>query len=291
MGTLSNIDGNIVNERLEGADSRLSGAPMKKSVLVVVAAAVACGASVLWAQGGGGAAQSSTPPQRNWYSVTLTTVKPGTGAQWQEITKSQTIPMQQKGGIKSRDTWQSGAPFGEGNMFGVVTPIDKFATYDMPPMAVRILGQAAANAYNDKLAALTVSRRTFAVQDRAELSMPPAAGAKFVGAILADVTIVSGHQAQYEAYIKDDLLPLLKRDKALGFVLSRTVFGGNANEYHEVTYLSSFADIDKGPAQARLLNPAERTAMAAKRTPHIEHIEQTILRYVPDLSYAPKPGS
>ena len=194
-------------------------------------------------------------------------------------------------GHKARDTWQSGAPFGDGNMFGVVTPIDKFATYDMPPLALRVLGEGPGRAYQDKLAAITLSRRTFAVQDRAELSIAPAAGAKVVAAVLADVTIVSGHAAQYEAYIKDDLLPLLKRDKALGFSVSRTVFGGNANQYHEVTYLASFAEVDRGPAQARLLNQAERTAMAAKITPHVEHVERTILRYVPDLSYAPKPGS
>ena len=196
-----------------------------------------------------------------------------------------------QGGIKSRDTWQSGAPFGEGNMFGIVTPIDKFATDDMPPLALRVLGDGPGRAYGDKLAAMTVARRTFAVQDRGELSMPPAPNAKFVAAILADVTIVSGHAAQYEAYLKDDLLPLLKKDNTVGFVVSRTVFGGNANEYHEVTYLASFADIDKGPAQVRLLNAAERTAMAAKITPHVAHVERTILRHMPDLSYAPKPGS
>jgi hypothetical protein len=265
---------------------------MKKSGLALVGAAVICGASVLWAQGGGRAAQSAAAaPQRNWYSVTLTTVKSDRVAEWREIQKSQTIPMQQKGGIKSRDTWQSGAPFGEGNMFGIVTPIDKFATYDMPPLALRVLGDGPGRVYGDKLAAMTVARRTFAVQDRAELSMPPAPNVKFVAAILADVTIVSGHAAQYEAYLKDDLLPLLKKDNAAGFVVSRTIFGGNANEYHEVTYLTSFADVDKGPAQARLLNAAQRTAMAAKITPHVEHIERTILRYVPDLSYAAKPIS
>ena len=265
---------------------------MKKSGLAIVAAVATCGASVLLAQGGGRSAQSSAAaPQRNWYSVTLTTVKPDKVGEWREITKSQTVPMQQKGGVKSRDTWQSGAPFGDGNMFGVVTPIDKFATYDMPPLALRVLGDAPARAYQDKLAAITLSRRTFAVQDRAELSIPPSAGVKFVAAILADVTIVSGHAAQYEAYIKDDVVPLLKKDKVPGFVVSRTVFGGNANEYHEVTYLASFADIDKGPAQARLLTPAERTAMTAKISPHVEHIERTILRYVPELSYAPRPGS
>jgi hypothetical protein len=263
---------------------------MTKSVSALVAAAVVCGASVLVAQGGRGA-QTAAAPQRNWYSVTLTTVKPDLVAAWREMTKSQTIPMQQKGGIKSRDTWQNGAPFGEGNMFGVVTPIDKFATYDMPPLALRVLGDGPGRAYGDKLAAMTVARRTFAVQDRAELSLPPAPAAKFVAAILSDVTIVSGHAQQYEAYIKDDLLPLLKKDKTVGYVVSRTVFGGNANEYHEVTYLASFADIDRGPAQTRLLNATERAAMAAKITPHVEHVERTILRYVPDLSYAPKPGS
>jgi hypothetical protein len=264
---------------------------MKRNVLATVAAVIVCGAAGLWAQGGNRAAQPAAAPQRNWYSVTLTTVKPDHVAEWVELTKSQTIPMQQKGGIKARDTWQSGAPFGEGNMYGVVTPIDKFATYDMPPLALRVLGDAPGRAYQSKLAALTLGRRTFAVQDRAELSIPPAPNAKFVAAILADVTIVSGHAQQYEAYLKDDLLPLLKKDKTVGFVVSRTVFGGNANEYHEVTYLSSFADIDKGPAQARLQNAAERTAMTAKITPHVEHIERTILRYVPDLSYQPKPVS
>jgi hypothetical protein len=161
----------------------------------------------------------------------------------------------------------------------------------MPPIALRVLGDAAGRAYQSKLAAIVLNRRTFAVQDRAELSMPPAPNAKYVAAILADVTIVSGHQQQYEAYVKDDLLPLLKKDKAVGFVVSRTVFGGNANEYHEVTYLASFADIDKGPAAVRLLSAAERAAMNAKIAPHVEHIERTILRYVPDLSYAPKPTS
>jgi hypothetical protein len=31
--------------------------------------------------------------------------------------------------------------------------------------------------------------------------------------------------------------------------------------------------------------------MNAKIAPHVEHIERTILRYVPDLSYAAKPIS
>jgi hypothetical protein len=228
--------------------------------------------------------------QQSWRSVTLTTVKPERVAEWLEIQRSQTIPMQQKGGIKERDTWQSGAPFGEGNTYAIVTPIDKFATYDAPNLARRVLGDAA-QAYQNKLAAITVSRRTFAIQDRPELSIAPAPVAKYAAAILTDTTIVSGHAEQYEAYVKNDLVPLLKKDNVVGYLVSRTTFGGNANEYHSLMLISSFADIDRGPAQARLLKPAEAAAMTAKVTPHVEHVERTILRYVPDLSYRPKPIS
>src|SRR5439155_20931726 len=108
-------------------------------------------------------------------------------------------------------------------------------------------------AYQNKLAALTVSRRTFAIQDRAELSIAPSASAKIVAAILQDVTVISGHAEQYEAYLKNDVLPVLKKGKVLGTAVSRTVFGGNGNEYHLVTYLESFAVVDKGPATVKVL--------------------------------------
>jgi hypothetical protein len=265
------------------------------SLAATVVSALAAGAPGVRAQAGGGrTAQpvaAAATPQRNWYSVTITTVKPDRVTEWLEIQKSQTIPMQQKGGIQSRETWQSGAPFGEGNMYGIVTPIDKFATYDMPNLARRILGDGPARAYQDKLAALTLSRRTFAVQDRAELSILPAPTAKIVAAILQDVTVISGHAEQYEAYLKNDVLPVLKKGAVLGTSVSRTVFGGNANEYHVVTYLDSFAEIDKGPTQLRVLGQPAAAALAAKGASHIANIERTILRYVPDLSFRSKPVS
>jgi hypothetical protein len=269
---------------------------MKRVLFASLAAAVVCAMSSagIRAQAGGGRmAQpaAAASPQRNWYSITITTVKPDRVTEWLDIQKSQTIPMQQKGGIKSRETWLSGAPFGEGNTYGIVTPIDKFATYDMPNLASRVLGDAPARAYQEKLAALIVSRRTFAVQDRAELSIPPAATAKIVGAILQDVTVVSGHAEQYEAYLKNDVLPVLKKGNVLGTAVSRTVFGGNGNEYHLVTYFESFAEIDKGPAQVRVLGQPAAAALAAKGAAHIANIERTILRYVPDLSFRPKPTS
>ena len=75
----------------------------------------------------------------------------------------------------------------------------------------------------------------------------------------------------------------------VGTAVSRTVFGGNGNEYHVVTYLDSFAEIDKGPAQVRVLGQAAAAALAAKGAAHVANVERTILRLVPDLSFRPKP--
>jgi len=268
---------------------------MKRVLLASLASAVVvctvAGSPELRAQAGGGASAQPAAPQRTWYSVTIFTVKPDRARDFVDVMKSQTIPMQQKGGVASRETWQSGAPFGDAYTYGVVTPMTKFADYDMPPLATRVLGADAARAYTDKLNAMLVSRRTFAVQDRAELSIAPAASAKIVGAILQDVTVISGHAEQYEAYLKNDVLPVLKKGNVIGTAVSRTVFGGNGNEYHLVTYFDSFAEIDKGPAQLRVLGQAAAAALAAKGAAHVANIERTILRYVPDLSYRSKPIS
>jgi hypothetical protein len=267
--------------------------------LVAVVCAVAA-VSGLGAQATGGRAQgtggraaqpaAAAATQRNWYSVSIFTVKPERARDFVELMKTETIPMQQKAGVKFRDTWQSGAPFGDAFTYGVVTSITNFAEYDQPPLATRMLGDAA-RSYTEKLASMLVSRRTFAVQDRAELSMPPAANAKFVAAILQDATVISGHAEQFEAYIKNDMMPVLKKADTVGYTISRTVFGGDANEYHSVTYLSSFAEIDKGPGTVRVLGQAGAAALAAKGAAHISKIERTILRYVPDLSFRATPTS
>jgi hypothetical protein len=268
---------------------------MKRVLWVVLAAVcvVVTKSLLVEAQGAQArpAAQSApaAQPARAWYSVNIVTVKRDSVPQWAEFQKTQTIPMQQKGGVKQRDTWQSGAPFGDGNTYAIVTPIDKFEDYDKPPLAARMLQGDALRAYQQKTAALTASNHMFAIQDRAELSMIPASSAKIKGGILTDITVLPGHEAQYEAYIKNEVLPTLKKGNVAGYLVSRTVFGGNAGEYHTLQLFESYGEIDKGPVPTRVLGQAAAQAMTAKVIPHISAVNRTIVRYVPELSYARKP--
>jgi len=262
---------------------------MKRTLAACLAlAAVVCllVGSVVQAQNGArGGQPSAAPTPRSWYLVNVVTLKPDMANDWVEFQKTQTIPMQKKGGMKDRDVWQSGAPFGEGFTYATLTPITKFVDYDQPPLVVRTLGADAARAYGDKLRRMVASQRSYAIQDRAELSIPPGPNTKFVGAILTETTIVNGHAAQYEAYIKDELLPTLKKGNVPGFVVARTIFGGDANVYQTVQFFESFGEIDKGPLATRVLGQSGAQAMAAKLTPHVANVNRTLIRYAPDLSF------
>jgi hypothetical protein len=234
---------------------------------------------------------SSAATPRTWYSVNIVTLKRGAAAEWVELQKTQTIPMQQKGGVKVRDTWQSGAPFGEGSTYAIVTQIDKFADYDQPPLAQRMMDGDAFRAFTEKNNRLVERNHVFAIQDRAELSIAPAPTAQIKAAVLTDATVISGHADQFEAYIKNDLLPVLKKGNALGYLVSRTIFGGNGNEYHSLQLLDSFAALDKGPIPVQVLGSAAAQALTAKATPHVASINRQLMRYVPELSFRGRPSS
>jgi hypothetical protein len=252
-----------------------------------LASAVVCllAVSAIHAQNGGRGSQQAAAPARSWLLVNVVTLKPDMAVDWVEFQKTQTIPMQKKGGMKDRDVWQSGAPFGDGFTYAIITPITKFVDYDQPPLLVRTLGADAARTYNEKLRKMIASTRSYAIQDRMELSIPPAPTAKIVGGVLTETTIVAGHAQQYEAYIKDDLMPAMKKANVTGFFVSRTVFGGDANVYQTVQLFDSFGEIDKGPATVRVLGQAGSQAIAAKASPHIASVNRNLIRYSPDLSF------
>jgi hypothetical protein len=230
-------------------------------------------------------AAATAVPQRHWYSVNIVTVRPESLNEFVEFQKTQTIPMLQRGGIKGRDVWQSGVPFGDGGTFTMVMPIDKFADYDLEPRALRVLGAEKGRAYQDKNRRMLASSRLLAIQDRDELSVIPSPSFKPKAGILTLTTVVPGHAEAYEAYLKNELLPVLKRGNVHGYLVSHTTFGGDANEYASMQLIDSYAEIDKGPTTRQVLGQPAAQALLAKGTPHIAAQRRELQRYVPDLSF------
>lgn len=264
---------------------------MRRAVFTA-AALIALGLGVSYQQGLVAQMQPKADAQMEsvMFSVSIVQVKPEMLTDWQEFQKNETIPALQKAGAKWRDAWTTGI-FGEGFQYAFITPIDKFAQYDNPQSPIqRALGQEGARAYGAKNRRFISGTHTYAIQAQPALSYMPDPNMTPKLAVLTEVTVAPGRAADFEAYIKNDLLPLYKKVQA-PYSVARTVFGGNVAEFTTVRYINSFADLDQGPVTVRVLGQAGADKLSAKVAGLTTSTTRSIIRYVPDLSFRVKTTS
>lgn len=231
------------------------------------------------------ATRAPAPPSPESLQVTVLKVKPEMLDQWLEFQKNETIPMLKKAGVKSREAWQT-AVFGEGFMYAFVTPIENFAQYDGDAPPVRALGADGARAYGEKNRRFIESTRTFFAQTRPDLSAPIKMTAPPKIAVLSDISVAVGKAPDYEAFVKSDVLPVMRKAK-LSYVVAQTMLGGDVSEYSSLIFYDNFADLGKGSPFQRVLGPDGERQLAAKAAAFVRKVERNVLRYVPDLSFAP----
>jgi len=233
------------------------------------------------------AAKPALPPKREMIQVTVVNVKADLLNEWLEFQKNETIPMLKKAGVTQRDAWQTGI-FGESGMYAFVTPIENFNQYDGDNPPLRALGADGARAYAEKNRRFIASSRTYADQTRPDLGYV----VKMTGppklALLSNVQIALGKGADYEALIKSDVLPIMRKAH-LGYAVSQTMLGGDVNEFTTLIFYDSFADIGKGHPFDRILGADGSRQLTAKAVGIVTHVERRIVRYVPELSFAPRP--
>jgi hypothetical protein len=233
------------------------------------------------------AAQAPAP---EWLSVTVAQIKPDLLTEWQDFQKNETIPALQKAGIKWRSAWQAGV-FGENFTYVFVQPIEKFAQYDGDSPIVKALGAEGARAYGAKNRRFVSASRAFAVRTMPELSYIPDPMMTPKLAVLTEVTVAQGRDADYENYIKTDLLPVMKKAQVSGYSVSRTIFGGNASEYTTLRYINNFAELDQPPVTVRILGEAAASKLGAKLVGIVTSTHRSIIRYNTDLSFRVKTTS
>ena len=233
------------------------------------------------------AAKPALPPKREMIQVTVVKVKADLLNEWLEFQKNETIPMLKKAGATRRDAWQTGI-FGESGMYAFVMPIENFNQYDGDNPPLRALGAEGARAYAEKNRRFIASSHTYADQTRPDLGYE----VKMTGppklALLSNVQIALGKGADYEALIKSDVLPVMRKAR-LGYAVSQTVLGGDINEFTTLIFYDSFADIGKGHPFDRILGADGSRQLTAKAVGIVTHVERSIVRYVPELSFAPRP--
>jgi hypothetical protein len=232
-------------------------------------------------------AAAKPAPKREMIQVTVVKVKPDLLNEWLEFQKNETIPMLKKAGAIRRDAWQTGI-FGESGMYAFVVPIENFNQDDGDNPPLRALGADGARAYAEKNRRFLVSSHTFADETRPDLGNE----VKMTGppklALLSNVQIAFGKGPDYEALVKSDLLPVMRKAR-LGYAVSQTVLGGDINEFTTLIFYDSFADIGKGHPFDRILGADGSRQLTAKAVGIVTHVERSVIRYVPELSFAPRP--
>jgi hypothetical protein len=227
---------------------------------------------------------AQAPAPRQLLSIQFLRIKPGMGAEWREFRKNETLLMLQKAGVKQQTLWNT-AVFGEGGYL-IVTPIESLAQYDSPAPAVRALGQEGAAAYGAKGARFIESAHSIAIETRPDLSLPPKPDdqAKFI--IFTTTTVTQGYAAEYENFIKTQVLPAIKQAAPKGYLVGQLVYGGNLNQYVAATLLDSFADLAK---YREALNKEIAATKLTGKGAGIVSRENALYRLVPDLSVMPAP--
>lgn len=232
---------------------------------------------------------AAAPAKREMLQITVVKIKPELVTEWLAFQKNETIPMLKKAGIVRRDAWQT-AVFGDGAMYAFVTPIESFTRYDGDAPAVRALGAEGARSYAEKNRRFVDATRTYAEQTRPDLGNDVKMTAPPKLALLSDVQIAMGKVPAYEALIKSDVLPVMRKAH-LGYVVTQTVLGGDVSSFTTLIFYDSFADIGLGHPFQRILGAEGERQLSTKAAGIVTHLERSVIRYVPELSFGPPPST
>jgi hypothetical protein len=231
------------------------------------------------------------PMKPRLLQLTVVTLRPDMVKAYIDYQKSDVIPALQKGGVKWRDSYRT-ATFG--NLFQVahVTDVTSLDQYDSPPPVRKALGDEGYAAYQAKLGSMVSSVNTYLIRTRPDLSyMPDPAAPQPKIAILTTVDAANDKIAEFEAFIKSDWIPALKSGGGKLYEVSQVVYGGPITRYFTLVGVDSFADIGKGHPVTRALGEEGVVKLLAKVGAHTSHVERTVIRMDPDLSFAVKTTS
>ena len=227
-------------------------------------------------------------PTPEFLSITVVSVKPEMVTEFQNFVKNTTNPALKKAGVKWRDMWQSTPVSGDAFEYVIVAPVEKFGQYDGPgPLEKGLGGAQAFAAWQTKASTLVNSVRRYIIRTRPDLSfMAKRAGPPKL-AVITSVHVAPNRNAEFENFVKNELTPVMKQAQ-VSYLVSQTIFGGDANEYISLTLRDTFTDLDKGPVVVQVLGQEGADKLLQKLPAGVvTNVERSLTRYVPELSIAP----
>ena len=240
---------------------------------------------------------AQAPPAAALRRVIDVQVKPESVPAWGALHRDEMLPAFKKAGADWVDVWASAA--GDPYLRTIVTPVDDLADIEFAPALERALGLERARSLLDRNRQLVNGVTTYIMRSRPELGFGSAPSRRSVG-LLSTITVYAGRTNEFEALLKQSVVNTLKEINASSFVVLQVLYGGDPNEYRTVlTYDSSKEAQGAEQRDLGLLGHPDPIAWLTQNAPRnidglgpqpgspVAHIERTIIRYQPDLSFRP----
>jgi hypothetical protein len=228
---------------------------------------------------------SDKTPASQWIHLNVIDLEPGAATEWRKIQHEEIVPALKKAETPGREVWTTGA-FGIRGQYVMITQIPNFAQFDQEEGAiVRALGQEQRAALGARLAKFEKGRRTYALRTRPDLSYMPDPARTPKLALVSMVELANGRQAEFEALVKTDVLPAMKKAQVKGYSVAQVVYGGSTNQVITMVAYDTFEEIGKGHPFEIALGPAGAAKLLQKSAPIVTRLERYISRYVPELSF------
>lgn len=221
-------------------------------------------------------------PAPKWSVLTFASVKPDSVAEFEAWQKEMTAAYK-KADVPSRAVVQTIM----GDLFEYISiyPIAHFADLDGPTPVEHALGKEEADKLMRKGRSYIVSahRMTSLALDDLSLYAPTPNPAPY--ALVAIVQLVQGKSADFDAWTKNEYLPMLKKAEMKNYWVSRTLFGGDPDERVMVRPLEKMAEIDAGPLATRVLGAEGARKLMSGTAGFTKSVQYRMVRYRTDLSY------
>lgn len=231
-----------------------------------------------------GPAAAQTAPAPQWLRFNVETVKPDMVQEYEGY-KKQLAAAYKKAGLPIYAVLQNYA--GNRNEYTTITFVMKFADLDAPNPIRKTLGdEAFNNLLNGVNRCVTSTSWYFSTPwDDVAIDKAGPTGEYF---LRTRIPVATGKNADYRAFLKNDLKPVLEKGGTTFYRVSSSTFGGPAGTVETFRMLKNLGEIDGGPLQTKVLGAAGAQALAAKGAPLTRGPAQnTIVRIRAELSLLP----
>lgn len=216
----------------------------------------------------------------SWMRAQYVQVRPDKLDDFIELYRDEINPALRRAGVPWRSAWQTGE-FGDVYQRLFVEPLASFAELDTGGALARGLDARQLDRVLDRLREYTVSRQTYAVRYRPDLSVESDDVSGLSIARLTNVQVAPGRGGEFEAFLRNNVESF--RNAGVVFGVYQRQFGPGPVVWQIVENLRSYSELGRGGILRAFGDEEDRAA--ATLSGIVTSVERVVLEYDEAMSY------